>query len=364
MKKEIIASLVSNIDYLIDLITEITAICSPTGFEKQKAEYVLSILQSFGISTAYIDELGNVVYEHEVKDKAPLYCAHIDTVFGDIIEINPQISDNKIYAPSVSDNSMNVAALIVIIKLFLQHNIPLPTIFAFNVGEEGLGNLIGIKHIMSNLADKITAVVALDGSHDEFVNKGIGSIRYKIIVNAQGGHSWSDFGNSNAIAIASAIINDIYKLPAPQKTSYNVGTISGGTSVNTIAAKAEFLLDMRAERQADLDNLEKEIFAIINQHDNITTQILGKRPSGALQEPSYLEKRIIKLREGKALVTTFKAASTDSNIALSQGIPSLSFGIGKGHNVHTEHEYLELASLEEGLLQLLEFILFDSHYLK
>ena len=361
MNEDVNVFLEQNLEYLKNLIIEITTICSPTGYEKAKAEIILKKLNNIGAKGVHLDNVGNVIYEHNVKNKATLYCAHIDTVFNDVKEIVPKVIDDKIYAPSVADNSMNVAGLILMVKLCIEFNIDLPIIFAFDVAEEGLGDLKGIKHIMQNLSSKISEVIALDCSCDEIINRGVGSKRYKVSIKTEGGHSWVHFGNLNAIAIASNIITKIYELNVPEKTTYNVGAIEGGTTVNTIAAETEFLLDIRAEKQDNLDDLEKDIIEIIKGYSNAEMTLLGNRQSGGFEISTELEERILKVRESMGLKTEFKSASTDSNIPLSMKIPAITFGVGIGHKVHSVHEYLELNSLERGIKQLAYFMLYKNN---
>lgn len=361
MNKKINEFIENNLDYLKNLIIEITSICSPTGHERIKAEAILQKLNEMGAKASYIDDIGNVIYEHNVKEKATLYSAHIDTVFNDVTKIVPKIIDNKMYAPSVADNSANVASLLLMIKMLIEFKIDLPVIFAFDIGEEGLGSLKGIKHIMQKLGNKVTGVIATDsaGNYDEVINKAVGSIRYQVIIKTEGGHSWKQFGNPNAIAIASKIINNIYMLRVPDKTTYNVGTINGGTTVNTIAAEVEFLVDMRSENQENLNNLEKDIKKIIKSESNTEMILLGSRPSGSFEIQMEFEKRISKVRDILGLPTKFCSASTDINIPLSMKIPAITFGI-IGYKTHSIHEYIELNALEKSIKQLAYFMLYEN----
>jgi len=360
MDEKINEFLERHLDYLKDLIAQIATICSPTGREKIKAEFVFEKLKELGINNAYIDEVGNVIYEHKVKEKATLYCAHIDTVFNDITEIVPKVIDNKMYAPSIADNSSGIAGLLLMIKMIIEFKFDLPIIFAFDIGEEGLGNLNGMKYIMQKIGDKVSEVVAIDAwDLEKVVNRAVGSKRYRIIVKTEGGHSWEQFGSPNAIAIASNIITKIYKLNVPDKTTYNVGIIHGGSAVNSIAAETEFVLDIRSENQDILDNLEKDITKIIKSETNVEMILLGSRPSGGFEIQTEIEKRILKVRENMGIKTEFSSSSTDINISLSMKIPSINFGIVTGYKAHTINEYIELNSLETGIKQLAYFMIYD-----
>jgi acetylornithine deacetylase/succinyl-diaminopimelate desuccinylase-like protein len=295
-----------------------------------------------------------------------LYNAHIDTVFNQLDTITPAITGNILAAPSCGDNSSSVAGLLFFIRMMRELSIVLPTgiLFAFNVGEEGLGNLKGMRHIMTKWQNRISEVIAVDCTFDTFVNVAVGSRRYAVSVEAEGGHSWMHFGNDNAIAIAASIISQLYALtvPAQPKTTYNIGTISGGTTVNSIAAHAEFTVDLRSESMAELEQLDTAFKAILAQAQTpkikITHTILGERPcsNGVLNAEIY--DRITNIRRRKNLETVFVSASTDANIPLSQGIPAISFGFCRSHGEHTVHETLELDTLMPGILQMAEFMFF------
>lgn len=368
IKKEIICYAENHKDDLIQLICTIASIPSPTGREQEKAKWILQYLHDLGAHEAYIDEAGNVLFPWHVDASrpVPLYNAHIDTVFNQLDTITPAITGNILAAPSCGDNSSSVAGLLFFIRMMRELSIVLPTgiLFAFNVGEEGLGNLKGMRHIMTKWQNRISEVIAVDCTFDTFVNVAVGSRRYAVSVEAEGGHSWMHFGNDNAIAIAASIISQLYALtvPAQPKTTYNIGTISGGTTVNSIAAHAEFTVDLRSESMTELEQLDTAFKAILAQAQTpkikITHTILGERPcsNGVLNAEIY--DRIASIRRRKNLETVFVSASTDANIPLSQGIPAISFGFCRSHGEHTVHETLELDTLMPGILQMAEFMFF------
>ena len=224
----------------MEWLCDIISIPSPTGHEQAKGEWILNLLHQWGAAGAYRDAAGNVVYPCHVKsgEKVALYTAHIDTVFQDLQEIHIRQTGHILSAPSCSDNSASIAGLLFIIKMFhdLQLTPPQGLLFAFDVGEEGLGNLKGMRQVMADWHGRIAEVVAVDCTFDTFVTTAVGSRRYAVTVEAAGGHSWMHFGQSNAIAEAARIISQLYALSVPSqpKTTYNVGTITGGTTVNSI----------------------------------------------------------------------------------------------------------------------------------
>ena len=240
----------TNERHLIELLTTICSLPSPTGSEQAKANWILTYLHKLGASESYIDSAGNVIWPCQItkKTKHPVYGAHIDTVFNQVSSIKPKIEGNIFAAPSCGDNSANVASLLFFVEMILSLHIELPAgaFFLFNVGEEGLGNLKGIRQFMTDHAHEVSEMVAIDCNSDSFINLAVGSRRYQIDIQAEGGHSWGNFGNDNAIAIASGIIWNLYNLDVPvnPKTTYNVGTIQGGSTVNSIAEHVSFTIDL------------------------------------------------------------------------------------------------------------------------
>ncbi|NLB42406.1 MAG: M20/M25/M40 family metallo-hydrolase, partial [Clostridiales bacterium] len=293
-----------------------------------------------------------------------VFSAHIDTVFQDIWEINPVIKEGKIYAPSILDNSINVAGQMYCIKILNDLNLEIkkPTLFVFDVGEEGLGNLKGIRHAVDQWKDKIEAVIALDLGYESVVDTAVGSRRYAVTVQTEGGHSWGDFGNHSAILYASKIIDDIYnvKVPENHKTTYNVGIIKGGTTINTIAQDVEIAVDLRSIDETSLEQLYKKFMNIIDKHKSdqvrISIRTLGERPCGKTSHNSDLIKKIIETRKEFGLALNFNASSTDANYPISLGIPSVSFGVGIGKGVHTLDEYLIAESVKTGMKHLMSFV--------
>lgn len=359
----------SHIHEVTDLICTIASIPSPTGHTEKKAAWVLQYLKNLGIDEAYIDEAGNVIYPHALSqtEKFPIYNAHIDTVFNQLDTITPRIDGNTLAAPSCGDNSASAAGLLFFIQMIRDLHITLPTgiLFAFNVGEEGLGNLSGMRHIMAKWKDRTAEVVAVDCTFDTAVNLAVGSRRYAVTIDAEGGHSWMHFGNDNAIAIASSIISRLYAMTVPQqpRTTYNVGTIAGGTTVNSIAAQATFTLDLRSESMHELETLDETVKKILQDTKtdtiHITQQLLGERPcsNGVLKAELY--DRYKAVRDAQGLPTVWQSGSTDANIPLHLGIPAISFGICRSHGEHTVHETLELDTIAPGLQQMADFMFFS-----
>ena len=348
----------------LKLLKTIISIPSPTGREQVKGKWILQYLHSLGADGAYLDTSGNVLYPCQLKkgQKAALYTAHMDTVFENLDRIPIHQSENTLSAPSCSDNSASIAGLLFIIKMIrdLQLTLPQGILFAFDVGEEGLGNLKGIRQIMTDWAGRISEVVAVDCTFDTFVATAVGSRRYQVTIETPGGHSWMGFGNANAIAAAASIIDKLYSLSLPPqpKTTYNIGTISGGTTVNSIAAKARFTVDLRSEAGDSLERLDKAFRSLLENQPGdvrISLKSIGERPCSDVDQ-NPLVRRITAIRQNQGLATPCIAGSTDANIPLSQGIPAISFGFCRSRGEHTLAESLDLDTFVPGMLQMLAFM--------
>lgn len=348
----------------IQTLYDVITIPSPTGEEGEKARWILDQLKAMGAEGACQDEAGNVIFPYCIEgvEKFPLYTAHMDTVFAGVEEIMPEIDGHTLKAPSCGDNSSDVAALLFLIRMMLTLKLRTPAVFAFNVGEEGLGNLKGSRALTDAFGDRLSYFMAVDGNSDRFVNLAVGSRRYAVHVVTPGGHSYAAFGAANAINEAAGIIRDFYNLQVPEdpKTTYNVGTIQGGTTINSIAAEVEFTVDMRSVSHTELEKLDAAFQAILQAHQRadvkIETLLLGERPCSEGVQHHEIHDRITAIRKRAGLQTTFSASSTDANIPLSRNIPAIAFGVSRGKGAHTLQEELDMTSLEPGLKQLAAFI--------
>ena len=348
----------------IQTLYDVITIPSPTGEEEKKAQWILEQLEAMGAKGAYRDAAGNVIYPHclEGAERFPLYTAHMDTVFAGVEKIMPEIDGHTLKAPSCGDNSSDVAALLFLIRMMLTLQLRTPVVFAFNVGEEGLGNLKGSRALTDAFGDRLSYFMAVDGNNDRFVNLAVGSRRYAVHVVTAGGHSYAAFGAANAINEAAGIIRDFYSLQVPKdpRTTYNVGTIQGGRTINSIADEVEFTVDMRSVSHSELEKLDGAFQAILQAHTTdqvkVETLLLGERPCSEGVRHHEIYDRITAIRKRAGFRTEFSASSTDANIPLSRNIPAIAFGICKGKGAHTLQEELDMTSLEPGLKQLAAFI--------
>jgi tripeptide aminopeptidase len=231
-------------------------------------------------------------------------------------------------------------------------------IIAFDTGEEGLGNLSGIRALMAAFAGQISEVIAVDADSSAAIDRGVGSIRYRMEVKTRGGHSFSAFGNPSAIAHAAHIIDHFYGIAVPEhpKTTYNAGMIEGGTSVNTIAQRCTVLLDLRSEDAACLAELNRNVLGIVEQEKSddvaVGLELLGERPCGNITG-SRLVGRVNAIRKSVGLPVKWMSGSTDCNLPLSMGIPSVCLGVYRGQGAHTMEECIDATSIPQGLQQLL-----------
>ena len=240
-------------------------------------------------------------------------------------------------------------------------------LLVINSGEEGLGNLKGSRRIVSEFGSRIQEFVSFDSGVYTVINKAVGSKRYQIDVTTEGGHSYSCFGNKNAIACLSSIISDLYAVEVPSfgKTTYNVGTVNGGTSVNTIAQHAQMLYEFRSDDRRGLEYMENVFQAILSKHlekgISLTVTPVGDRPCSG--EIDIRAEEALSLRAANAVSKHFRhtvnygSGSTDCNIPLSMGIPAICIGCVDGAGAHTRQEYILIDSMKPGLCVAFELIL-------
>ncbi len=368
---------------LYELLKQLAHIPAPTGKEEKRAAFCLDWLHRHVSLSAYQDAAGNVICPVGVSEGASLivFAAHLDVVFPDEEELSVREENGRIYAPGVGDDTANVCALLLAAKYAAaieegkrpEKKRSSGLLFVFGVGEEGLGNLKGARQICRDFGAAIKAYYALDLTMETYTARAVGSLRYCVTVRAKGGHSFSDFGNTSANAILAKLICTLYAQQVPDggHTTYNVGVISGGTSVNTIAQRAEMLYEIRSDCREDLkkmkDNFDCHVKVLereLPKDCSLTVEQIGERPcEGTIDEQK--RKELFAIVENAVMDAGVKKpepvpCSTDCNIPLSLGIPSVCIGTYRGRGAHTREEYVELASLPAGLRIVLNLI---EHYL-
>jgi len=354
---------------LVALLTQITEIPAPSHEEQERGAFVAGKMKEFGFPVVQTDPSGNVIGFLPGKDpsKVIVSMAHMDTVFPMDTPLKVKRDGNILAAPGVSDNSASVAAMLLLGRIFVK-NLPLPhpVVLISNSGEEGLGDLKGSRYFCAHVEDydfdgfkpdpSNLVFLNIDGGLGHLTDAGIGSRRLKVTFTGEGGHSWGAFGKTSAIHGLGAAIAAIakVKVPAEPKTTYNVGVISGGISVNSIAAKAEMLIDMRSVRDDTLAAVEKDVRAAIEFGANETgttyeIEVVGDRPTGANPPDSVLVKTILAVGKEHGYDLQRAPSSTDSNIPLSKGWPSVTMGFKTSENGHRVTEYLYIDSLVPGM---------------
>ena len=373
LSKEILEFIDAHRQEEYELLLELAQIPSPSNHEHKRAAFCKAWLDQQGAEGVYIDDALNVIYPIGCTDTNDLvvFMAHSDVVFPDTENLPLRIEGDRIYCPGVGDDTANVAALLMTAKYIAQHKLQpkdLGVLLIINSGEEGLGNLKGSRRIMEAFGSRVREFVTLDGRTSSCVNRAVGSKRYRIEVDTEGGHSYANFGNRNAIAVLSSMIAKLYSIEVPPmgKTTYNVGTISGGTSVNTIAQHAEMLYEFRSDEREALAIMQNHLDAVLEsfrqQGIRVTVTLVGDRPCAAAVDEEKMADMIQRAeaaaqrRYGHGL--NLRSGSTDCNIPLSMGIPSLSLGCYRGEGAHTREEYVEISSLYAGLQFAYDLILY------
>jgi len=351
-------------DETIELLKGITETPAPSNDEIRRAEFVKAWLDKEGAKDVFIDDALNVVYPFNDtgSNEVVIFMAHSDTVFPDTTTIPITEKDGLLYAPGIGDNSANLTNMLMGIKFIHENKLApkdgLGIIFAATSGEEGLGNLKGSRALCERYKGRIKEVIGLDGNINGLVDNAVGSHRYKVSVYTEGGHSYGAFGNRNAIHYLASMIQSLYMMQVPKKakTTYNVGKIEGGTSINTIAENASMMYEFRSEDVECLKIMEDYFNSVIDSYIKsgikVEVEVLGIRPC----KQGIDEKALATLRERNiAIIKKYydgeiyvEAGSTDSNIPLSMGIPSVTFGSKISGGTHTRGEYLDPKSLIPG----------------
>ena len=364
---------------------ELLAIPAPTFHESYRAEFFLQKFHELGLQNPQIDAAGNALAEltssplaldpgPKALGPAPciLLSAHLDTVFAAGTVCTPSEEGDVIHAPGACDNGAGLTALLGIIAA-MQHAQITPAVtilFAANVGEEGEGDLRGMRHLFSSESPyfgRIKAAIALEGAGTStVVDRALGSRRLRVAVHGPGGHSWADAGLPNPILALSAALVALgnLQLPANPRTTLNVGTIEGGTSVNSIPSSASCGLDLRSTSALELDRIElavlKTLEANIQQVGGLSLQVarIGDRPSGALNPDSSLARSLSAVDRHLSLRTESRIGSTDANLPLSMNVPALALGAGgAGGGIHTLGEWHNPTGRELALRRVLLLLL-------
>ena len=375
LTEKVLEYLDASFDEAMELLETLCKMPAPSNHEEKRAAFCKKWLEDNGAKGVYIDEALNVVFPWccEGKKDLVVFMAHTDTVFPDMTEPMPYHNDGKnVYSPGVGDDTVCLVMMMMVAKYIVQNNLQSEKgiLFVADSGEEGLGNLKGVKKIMEDYAGRVERFYTFDGMYDHMYTRCVGSHRYKLTVTTKGGHSFSDFGNRNAICAAAELICQLGKCEIPvdgdSTTTWNVGIIEGGTSVNTIAQNASFMYEYRSDTFACLEKMETFFHQTVAEAQQdpevkIDVEVIGIRPCGKeVDEKIFnemIENAVVVCQKHSGIPCAQKSGSTDANIPMSLGVPAICVGNYMGGGVHTREEWVEIASIPVGLKLTAEIIL-------
>ncbi|CAN5282369.1 M20/M25/M40 family metallo-hydrolase [soil metagenome] len=373
-----IARLAAADESLLATQIAVSEIPAPTGDERARGAFVADRFKALGLDNIHFDGVGNVLGTRAGNSRAGcvVICSHLDTIFPDgtavaVTRVGPRLS-----GPGIVDNSRGVAAMLALAECIdgVRVRTRRPIVFAATVGEEGEGDLRGSKHLFSTLRHPVDACIALDGAGDDrIVNRALGSRRYHIVFRGEGGHSWSSFGIANPVHAAGAAASKLAALPLPRtpRTTLSVCRIGGGISVNAIPTEAWIDVDLRSTSVGALDACERDIHEVARaavREENyrraprtvpleFVIATIGDRPSGSVDDDHPLVRAAMNATIGIGKRPELATASTDANVPISMGIPSIAIGAGgRGGGVHTSAEWYDNTGGHLGVARALAVI--------
>jgi tripeptide aminopeptidase len=333
---------------------ELIRICeipAPPFKEGERGRYIAARFAELGLTETHIDSAGNVIgfYRGESEDPMLALSAHLDTVFPEGTDVGVRRIGSRLLAPGIADDAAGLAALIALIQTLNAAEIRLRGSIAFvaTVGEEGEGDLRGVRHLFSEgrLAGRVSSFISFDGTTIEFItHQALGSRRYRITFKGPGGHSWGDFGVVNPVHAMGRVIARLadYRAPQEPRTTYNIGRTGGGESVNVIPESASMDVDLRSVSELELSRLEDFLLAAVDRAtldenaargsagNKLQTELvmIGNRPSGETPRENPLVRTAVEASRAMGVKPILNRASTDSNIPISLGIPAITIGAG------------------------------------
>ena len=364
----------NSIEELHSLLKTLVEIPAPSHHEEKRAEFIKSWLESQGAKGVYIDDAKNCIYpiNCENSNDIVVFCAHTDTVFPDTTPFDLKRDDKYFYAPGVCDDTSSLAMMLMVTKFIIKQNLNAKRgiLVVANACEEGLGNLEGTKKLFADYEGRIKEFYTFDGNYKHVATRCVGSHRYEIECFTEGGHSFGAFGNESAVHNLAKLLNELYLVKVPKKentkTTYNVGMIEGGTSVNTIPQYAKMLYEYRsddAECLAYMENFFNKTIEAFSGNDKVkfAVKTVGVRPCGEANDKELFSSMIKKVKSAcekhSGIPCTDTTMSTDCNIPLSKGVPALCVGIYDGYGEHTREEKLLISSMPIGMSICMDIML-------
>ncbi len=352
---------------------------APPFQERSRSELIAAMLHSLGLVPQFDGE-GNLLARIESRDEGTnpepvIVAAHVDTVFGPDTEIEIRQNGERWTGPGITDNARGLAVSLAVLRALLQGKIRAqrPIVFAFTVGEEGSGDLRGVKHMFRDGSSfrEAAGFIAVDGSgRRRIIHRGLGSRRFRITVRGPGGHSWSDWGRSNPANAIGELIHRLCNLELPEspRTTLTVARLGGGISINAIPEEAWVELDLRSEADETLQSMEQRIRDALEasvsteetrNRDSLTPtiELIGQRPAGQLASDHPLVLAAVAATRALGEEPKFAVSSTDANVPLALGIPAIAIGGGgKSGLTHTSNEWFEDSDGASGALRLLDIL--------
>lgn len=355
-----------------ETINEQVTICeipAPPFKEQRRAEYFRKRFVELGLTNVRIDAEGNVIGERPGEEKNPtlVLSAHLDTVFPEETDVRVTRAGSILKGPGIGDDCRGLAVMLALIRVLQEKRITTrgTIIFVATVGEEGLGDLRGVRHLFTKeLKGRVTHFISIDGAGLDITTRAVGSNRYKVTFHGPGGHSYGAFGLPNPIHALGRAIEKISRFDVPKqpKTTFNVGRIEGGTSVNSIAHTAWMEVDMRSESAVELAKVDAKFNAAVQQaldEENalwnnrsklsVAVKLIGERPTGEQAPDAPIVRIALAADSALGITSRLTAGSTDSNIPISLGIPAITIdGGGDGRSAHSLEEQFDTTNSHLG----------------
>jgi tripeptide aminopeptidase len=352
------------IDSALEIACQIQQIPGPTFHEDRRADFVASKFQANGLDEILRDAAGNLLGRlrgAHVDSRPLILTAHMDSVFPEAFPLTLQREKGRICGPGIGDNCLGLAGLISLpVYLNCLNIIPEGDVWLIaTTGEEGLGNLRGIRAVVERFGSTPLGYCSIEGMGlGNILHRALGVERYRVLARTRGGHSWVDFGTPSAIHELARLATRLsgLRLPAKPRSTINIGRFEGGTSVNTIADQAWMEVDLRSETAPGLAEISGAFNQIVTNSRKPNVEILvdriGVRPPGELPRNHHFVRLSAQAISAQNLLPRYEIASTEANYPLSQGYPALTLGLTIGDRAHSAQEYIETAPVQKGMSQL------------
>ncbi|MFQ5923046.1 MAG: M20/M25/M40 family metallo-hydrolase [Anaerolineales bacterium] len=354
-----------DLDRWIDRTLAIQSIPAPTFEEAERAAFLRSEFEALGVAHLDQDDIGNLFARIPGANAPPLVVsAHLDTVFSGTTDLSHRRTRSRLIGPGVGDNSVALAALLELGRDLQDRGLAGDVWLVANVGEEGLGNLRGMRQVVARFGDKVTAYLVLEGmALGHIYHRALPVRRYRITFRTEGGHSWIHADRTSALHKLLEVGGQLLDLqiPSDPRTTLNIGRIEGGRSINSIADAAVLEIDLRSESEATLEELDRQLKSQIKEvHTGgaeIELTLVGSRPGGELAADHPLVLAALEsLTKAGEREAHLEYGSTDASVPLNRGIPALCVGLTKGGEAHTTREYIEIQPMQKGYTAILDLI--------